>query len=52
LPDQCGVQDSFFVEIAMNLLLVAVEDRDQKIRRRRKGLPASIKDPYLQPACG
>jgi hypothetical protein len=46
------VQDSFFVEVAMNLLLVAVKDRDQKIRRSRNGLPAAIKDPYLQPACG
>jgi hypothetical protein len=36
------------VEVAMNLLLVAVKDRDQKIRRSCKGLPASIKGTYLQ----
>src|SRR5205807_7152668 len=45
------IQNGFLVVVAMDLLLVSVEDRDQKIRGSSKGLPASIEDPYLQPAC-
>ena len=41
------IQNSFFVEVTMDLLLVAIKDSDQEIRRRGEGLPASIKDPYL-----